>query len=277
MEKELLGKVALITGGREGMGRATAELLAEKGSSVVIVSRNKEELEKVAKEISERTKNENVLAIAGDVSKINDVEDIVSEVIKKYGRIDYQINFAGYNLDYGKISPMRPNPEAAKILEKIINVDLLGTFRMISYVEPIMRRQNYGVIITVASTPVLDVWENDLLFQIAKVGNKQMTEVIARQHKVDGITGVKIYCIAPGNVFNRSTYESLTEEQRKAADEEGWLDSRMHIAPIIYWLIIGKLKRESGSTIRIDASTAPSIFEEVGEEYKPFIPNNIMK
>jgi 3-oxoacyl-[acyl-carrier protein] reductase len=92
MEKELLGKVALITGGREGMGRATAELLAEKGSSVVIVSRNKEELEKVAKEISEITKNENILPIAGDVSKINDVENIVSEVIKKYGRIDYLIN-----------------------------------------------------------------------------------------------------------------------------------------------------------------------------------------
>jgi NAD(P)-dependent dehydrogenase (short-subunit alcohol dehydrogenase family) len=272
MENELLGKVALITGGREGMGRATAELLAEKGSSVVIVSRNKEELEKVAKEISKLTNNENVLAIAGDVSKIVDVENVVNETLKKFGRIDYLVNFAGYNLDYGKISPMRPNPEAAKILEKIINVDLLGTFRMISYVEPVMRRQNYGVIITVASTPVLDVWENDLLFQIAKVGNKQMTEVIAKQHKVDGISGVKIYCIAPGNVFNRSTYESLTEEQRKAADEEGWLDSRMHIAKIVYWLIIGKLIRESGSTIRIDAPTAPSIFKEVGEEYKQFIP-----
>jgi short-subunit dehydrogenase len=57
MGKELFSKVALITGGREGMGRVTAELLAEKGSSVVIVSRNKEELEKVAKEISEMTKN----------------------------------------------------------------------------------------------------------------------------------------------------------------------------------------------------------------------------
>jgi NAD(P)-dependent dehydrogenase (short-subunit alcohol dehydrogenase family) len=265
----LFGKVALITGGREGMGRAVAELLAEKGSSVVIVSRNKEELEKVAKEISEMVKNENVFAIAGDVSKIIDVENVVNETIKKFGKIDYLINFAGYNLDYGKISLMRPHPEAAGILRKIVDVDLLGTFNMICYVEPVMRKQNCGVIITVASTPVLDVWENDLLFQIAKVGNKQMTEVIARQHKVDGITGIKIYCIAPGNVFNRSTYESLTEEQRKAADEEGWLDSRMHIAKIVYWLITGKLKRESGSTIRIDASTVSNIFKEVGEEYKP--------
>jgi hypothetical protein len=63
---------------------------------------------------------------------------------------------------------------------------------MISYVEPIMRMQNYDVIITGASTPVSDVWGNDLIFQIVKVGNKQMTEVISEQHKVDVITGIKI-------------------------------------------------------------------------------------
>jgi NAD(P)-dependent dehydrogenase (short-subunit alcohol dehydrogenase family) len=272
MEEELFGRIALITGGREGMGRATAEFLAQKGASVVIVSRNEEELKKAAVEISEATKNENVLALAGDVSNTYDVEKIVNSVLRKYSRIDYLLNFAGYNVDYGRISPMRPNPEAVSLLEKIINVDLLGTFRMVSYVEPVMRRQNFGVIITIASTPVLDTWENDLLYQIAKVGNKQLAEVIAQQHRVDGITGVKIYCLAPGNIFNRSTYETLTEEQMKLANVEGWLDSRMHIAPIVYWLLIGKLKRESGSTIRIDASTAPNLFAEVGERYKPFIP-----
>jgi NADP-dependent 3-hydroxy acid dehydrogenase YdfG len=98
------------------------------------------------------TNNENVLAIASEVSKINNVKNIVNRTLKKYGIIDYLINFAGYDLGYGKNSIIRPNSEAAKILEKIINVDLLGTFRMISYVEPIMRRQNYGLIITVATT-----------------------------------------------------------------------------------------------------------------------------
>jgi hypothetical protein len=76
------------------------------------------------------------------------------------------------------------------------------------------------VIITGAYTPVSDVWRNDLIFQIVKVGNKQMIEVISEKHKVDCITGIKIYFIAPGNVFNLSTYESLTEEQRKDADEK---------------------------------------------------------
>lgn len=272
MEKELLGKIALITGGREGMGRATAEFLAEKSASVVIVSRNEEELKKSAEEISSYTKNPDVLPIAGDVGNNSDVEKIVQTILKKFGRIDYLLNFAGYNSNYGSISVMRPSSEAAKLFEKIVNVDLVGTFRMVNYVEPIMRKQNYGVIITVASTPVLDVWENDLLFQTAKVGNKQMTEVIANQHKIDGVTGVKIYCIAPGNIFNRSTYESMSEQQRKEADKEQWLHPKTHIAFLIYNLLTGKLQRESGSIIRMDVSTMPQLFSEVEEKYIPFTP-----
>ena len=268
----LKGRVALITGGREGMGRATARYLAEKLANVVIVSRNETELEKTAEEISHATKNPNVTAIAGDVANTEDVRRVVESTLKAYGKIDYLFNFAGYNKDYGKISPARPTPEQISNLEKIIEVDLLGTARMVYYIEPIMRNQNFGSIITIASTPVLDTWENDLLYQTAKVGNMKMTEVIAKQHKFDKIDSVKIYCVAPGNIFNRSTYESMDAEQRRVADTEGWLDSEEHVAKVMYWLVTGKLKRKDGQIIRLDASTAPKIFKEAGEKYNKFIP-----
>jgi hypothetical protein len=116
---------------------------------------------------------------------------------------------------------------------------------------------------------VIDRWENDLLFQIAKVGNKQMTEVIAEQHRADGAPGVRIYWVAPGNIRNPSTFEGMNPEQLKAADADGWLDSRLHVATLISSLLTGKLKRESGASIRIDSSTAPQLFAESGDLYIP--------
>src|SRR5438445_4516515 len=165
MEKELSGKVALITGGRSGMGKATAQLLAEKGSNIVIISRKQDELEETAEEISTASGNKNIFAIAGDVSEEKDVKRIVEQTIKRFGHVDYLLNFAGYAENYGKISPLRPSPEALEYYKKIRAVDQDGTVAMVFYVEPIMRKQNSGVIITISSTPVLDVWENDLLFQ----------------------------------------------------------------------------------------------------------------
>jgi NAD(P)-dependent dehydrogenase (short-subunit alcohol dehydrogenase family) len=189
--------------------------------------------------------------------------------MERFGRIDYLLNFAGNNRDYPKISPMRPSPEAIEMLERIVDTDLLGTARMVFHVEPIMRKQKNRVIITIGSTPVIDRWENDLLFQIAKVGNKQMTEVIAEQHRADGAPGVRIYWVAPGNIRNPSTFEGMNPEQLKAADADGWLDSRLHVATLISSLLTGKLKRESGASIRIDSSTAPQLFAESGDLYIP--------
>jgi gluconate 5-dehydrogenase len=273
MEKGIEGRTALITGGRSGMGRACAQLLAEKGANVVIVSRDRKELEKVAKQISVESRNKNVFAISGDVSNGDDVKHIVDDTMKKFKRVDYLLNFAGYVENYGKISPMRPSPEALEFYRKIRSVDQDGTVMMTFYVEPIMRKQKSGVIITISSTPVLDFWENDLLFQIAKSANIQLTKTIASQLRVDGVEGVRIYNVAPGNIFNRSTYESLNEEQRRLADEEGWLDSYQHVAKVIYWIMTGKLKLQNGDVLRVDSVTAPKIFSEVGEKYEPFLPH----
>jgi NAD(P)-dependent dehydrogenase (short-subunit alcohol dehydrogenase family) len=156
MAQEFLERVAIVIGAREGMELACAELLAEGGAGVVLVSRNEEQLSDVGNRIALKTKNENLIAVAGDVGKDEDVKNVVDRSMERFGKIDYLLNFAGYNRDYPKISRMRPNREAMEILEMIVNTDLFGTVRMVFHVEPTMRKQKNGVIITVGSTPVID-------------------------------------------------------------------------------------------------------------------------
>jgi hypothetical protein len=96
-----------------------------------------------------------------------------------------------------------------------------------------------------------------------------MTEVIAEQHWADGAPGVRIYWVAPGNVRNPATFEVMSAEQLKAADADGWLDSRLHVAQFISSLLTGKVKRESGVNIRIDSSTVRQLFAEAGDRYIP--------
>src|SRR3972149_6398437 len=90
MEKEFTNKVALVTGGAMGIGKAVALLLAEKGAKVVIIDKAKDEAAKVVKEITG-----DAIAIQADVSKSSDVKNTIEETVKKFGKIDIVSNNAG--------------------------------------------------------------------------------------------------------------------------------------------------------------------------------------
>ncbi len=94
MDLGLKGKVAIVTGGSEGIGKATALSLAQEGASVVIVARRKDVLEAAAQEIRNATRGA-VLPVAGDVSSPADIQRVVDETVKAFGRIDILVNNAG--------------------------------------------------------------------------------------------------------------------------------------------------------------------------------------
>ena len=94
---KLNGKIALITGGNSGMGFSTAKLFVEEGAQVIITGRRKEELDQATKSIGK-----NILGIQGDVSKLSDLDNLSSEIQKKYGKLD--ILFA--NAGVGDLAPI---------------------------------------------------------------------------------------------------------------------------------------------------------------------------
>jgi len=136
---EIKGKVAVVTGASRGIGKAVAELLAREGAKVVLAARTKEAIETLAKTMPD------AIAVATDMRKPEDIENLVGETTKHYGRIDILVNNAGQ----GMTGPV----ETANINEykEIIELNVVGALRAMQAVIPVMRAQGGGTILNVSS------------------------------------------------------------------------------------------------------------------------------
>jgi 3-oxoacyl-[acyl-carrier protein] reductase len=143
MDLELKGKVALITGGSRGIGRACALALAEEGCDIVICARGKEALDEAAQEIA--AKGVEVLALQADITKPEDTNALVSRAAEKFGRIDILVNNAGT----GRLSDLMQLPEE----EFRYNMDLMlyAPIQLSKKIVPYMQAQGGGRIINIAS------------------------------------------------------------------------------------------------------------------------------
>jgi NAD(P)-dependent dehydrogenase (short-subunit alcohol dehydrogenase family) len=115
------GKVALITGARSGIGRATAELFAERGAKVVVAARREYELAALAAKIEEDGIEASY--IVTDVSHVTDVERMVDHAIETFGRLDYAVNNAGIDGEFPSIAEM-----SEEQWDRVLDINLKGTF-----------------------------------------------------------------------------------------------------------------------------------------------------
>jgi len=123
---DMNGKVALITGASSGIGRATAEAFAARGTKVVLAARREDELATLASEIESR--GGKATFIVTDVAIARDVERMVAHAIETFGRLDYAVNNAGIE---GKISPITDLPEQE--WDRVLDTNLKGTFLCLQY------------------------------------------------------------------------------------------------------------------------------------------------
>lgn len=137
------GKKAIVTGGARGIGFAAAQRLAQEGASVAIISTKKENSEKAAKKITGASGN--IYAYGCDISDYDNVAATIEEAINDLGGIDIVVNSAGITQDslFLKMTPEKWN--------KVISVNLTGTFNVIHNVVSTMKEQKYGRIINVSS------------------------------------------------------------------------------------------------------------------------------
>jgi 3-oxoacyl-[acyl-carrier protein] reductase len=143
MDLGLKGKVALITGASQGIGKTIALTLAEEGCNLAICARRKEALDSSAKEI--KAKGVEVLAIQSDVTKLEDNKNFVSQAAKKFGRIDILVNNAGY----GNASDPLELPE--EVFRHHMDLMLFGPIQLCRLVIPYMRKHGWGRIINISS------------------------------------------------------------------------------------------------------------------------------
>jgi len=205
----LKGKVALITGGSRGIGRAIALAFAEAGASLVVSSRNKRppELQKVAEEI--QAKGGKALAIPAHVGKKEDVQNLVQKTLEEFGRIDILVNNAGVN---PVLSALVDLEEEA--FEKVIEVNLKGAFFMSKAVAREMIKQGGGRIINISSISGLRARADGTgAYCISKAAMNMMTQVMARELAPHNIL---VNAIAPGSIKTEFSRVDWADPERRA-------------------------------------------------------------
>jgi len=202
---KLKGKIALVTGSTKGIGKAIALELAKEGANVIINSRNQSEAEQVAHQINDKM-GVKTLALRADVSNVREVETLVEKTVNHFGRIDILVNNAGVF----EICPFLQISEDS--WDKIIDINLKGTFLCSKLALPIMVKQKSGVIINMSSMAaktggILPVAH----YAASKAGIIALTKALAREFAPYSI---RVNAVAPG-VIKTKMAESQAEEKRK--------------------------------------------------------------
>jgi NAD(P)-dependent dehydrogenase (short-subunit alcohol dehydrogenase family) len=238
------GKVAIVTGGSRGIGRAIALGYAHAGADVVVASRKLQRCQEVADEIHRQT-DRRALAVATHVGRWADCDALVETVYRELGRCDVLVNNAG-------MAPMYPSLEeiTEEHYDKVQAVNLKGPFRLAAVIGARMAAGDGGSIINVGSIGSLRPGGKELVYACAKAGLNALTIGLADAYGPK----VRANAILPGAVMT-DIAESWSEEHRRSAGRDsplrrpGYPDD--YVGPAV-WLASDASAFVTGVLIRID-------------------------
>lgn len=244
----LQGRVALVTGGAAGIGKATAIRFAEEGARVVICDVNAEAGQALA------DGNEAIQFFQVNIADRGAVQAWVDEVVAGYGRIDILVNNAGVLRD-GLLVKMKEGelvkqmPEAD--FDLVISVNLKGVFNCTQAVSPIMIKQGSGVILNATSIVGLDGNFGQTNYVASKAGVIGMTKVWAREL---GRFGIRVNAVAPGFTLTemvRQMPEKILDSM-KSHTPLGRMGETRDIANAYLFLASDEASFVSGAVLRVD-------------------------
>ena len=240
-------KVAIVTGGSSGIGRATAIALAKQGVKISIAARRVKEGEETVRLVKEA--GSDGIFVRTNVANEDDVKSLVENTVKKYGRLDYAFNNAGVEQTMAPIVE-----QTVEEFNQIMNINVKGVWLSMKYEIPVMLKSGGGAIVNNSSVAGI-------------IGFPQMAIYIASKHAVLGLTksaaleyaksGIRINAIAPGGVetemanrVNENTPQFL--ETLTSMHPIGRIADPEEIANAVVWLLSEKASFVLGHTLLVD-------------------------
>ncbi|HKL79126.1 MAG TPA: 3-oxoacyl-[acyl-carrier-protein] reductase [Mobilitalea sp.] len=240
----LKGKIAVVTGASKGIGRAIALQFAEHGAKVVVNYRSSiAQVEELLLAI--RNIGSEAIAVQADVSQEEEAKSLIEAAVNEYGRIDIFVNNAGITSDN---LLMRMSEEE---FDKVININLKGTFFCLKHVAKVMLKQKSGKIINISSVVGITGNVGQTNYAASKAGVIGMTKTVAREL---GSRGITVNAIAPGFIETDMT-DSLPDKVRELSLSNiplrryGTVDE---VAGVVSFLASDAANYITGQVIQID-------------------------
>jgi len=237
--KSLSAKVAIITGGGTGIGRGLAMALAQEGARLVICGRRKAPLEETVQTIWRA--GGNAAAVQADVSKEQDVEQVLKTALETFGTVDILVNNAGI----GGGAPIHEHNVAD--WDQIMAVNLRGPFLMARAVLPTMRSKRSGHIINISSESGLEHYSGDGAYGVSKHALNALGEYIQRENQD---LNIRVDTICPGMVVTEMSKNSPGLDHSKCLYPED-------IADLVVWLISRRRNIKIGTPVLIQTMENP--------------------
>jgi NAD(P)-dependent dehydrogenase (short-subunit alcohol dehydrogenase family) len=242
-------KVALVTGGTSGIGRATALAFAKEGAKVVVAGRREAEGNEVVSFI--KKENGHALFVRTDVAKETDVVSLIEETLSAYGRLDAAFNNAGVEGDGFKPT----HEQTAASYRAVMDINVLGVLLSMKYEIPAMLKSGGGAIVNTSSVGGLIGFPGAAIYVASKHAVIGLSKTAALEYATKGI---RVNAVAPGGIetpmFDRFTggVGSEAHKQVSAMHPIGRTGEPGEIAEAVLWLCSDNASFVTGHTLIAD-------------------------
>jgi 3-oxoacyl-[acyl-carrier protein] reductase len=257
VELGLKGKVAVVTGATEGIGRATALRLAREGASVAICARRQEPLDKAAAELKKT--GSDVLAVSADMSKAADIERFMKAVIDRFGRVDILVNNAGTSMR-GKFLELDDAKWSADLELKVF-----GAIRCTRLAVPHMKKHGGGRIVNITISSAKQPGAESYPTSVSRAAGLAITKALSKEYAADNIR-VNTVCI--GKIKSGQHERRFTREGRNAEDYYreaskdiplGRVGEAEEVANVITFLVSDAASYVTGTSVNLDGGISGTL------------------